>query len=195
MSEKLPPTEDPRCGTNPGYQAHRKRGEDPCQPCKDTEAERARQRYQKDPEKSKKRTRAYLVKNPDKARAAVARWREKNREYDLERTRQYHREHPEKRSEWNNRRRARRLGNGFEPYTEQQVLDMYGIDCHLCGEPIDLEAGRQIGKVGWEKGLHIDHLLPMAKGGPDTLENVRPSHGKCNLLKGTTVQENEEALP
>jgi len=31
--------------------------------------------------------------------------------------------------------------------------------------------------------LHIDHLVPLAKGGSDTLENVRPAHGICNLRK------------
>jgi len=32
-------------------------------------------------------------------------------------------------------------------------------------------------------GLHIDHVMPLSKGGPDTLENVRPAHGSCNVKK------------
>jgi len=32
-------------------------------------------------------------------------------------------------------------------------------------------------------GLQIDHVIPIVKGGPDTLNNVRPAHGLCNIKK------------
>lgn len=35
---KRPPTQDPRCGTEPGYQAHTSRREFACRPCKDAYA-------------------------------------------------------------------------------------------------------------------------------------------------------------
>ena len=38
----LPPTDTGRCGTNAGYQRHRKRGEAPCRPCKDGKRAHAR---------------------------------------------------------------------------------------------------------------------------------------------------------
>ena len=46
-----------------------------------------------------------------------------------------------------------------------------------------MNAPRQTGLDGWENGLQIDHLIPISKGGPDTLINVRPTHGLCNLRK------------
>ena len=81
------------------------------------------------------------------------------------------------------RRRARKKGNGFEPYTEEQVLEKWGTDCYLCGEPIDMDAPRRVGKPGWERGLHMEHVIDIADGGRDDLENVKPSHGLCNLKK------------
>ena len=69
------------------------------------------------------------------------------------------------------------------PYNELQVIALYGGDCYLCGLGIDFTAPRKTGIEGWENGLHIDHLVPLAKGGVDTLENVRPTHGLCNLRK------------
>lgn len=69
------------------------------------------------------------------------------------------------------------------PYNELQVIALYGGDCYLCGLGIDFTAPRRTGIEGWENGLHIDHLVPLAKGGVDTLENVRPTHGLCNLRK------------
>ena len=79
--------------------------------------------------------------------------------------------------------------NNTDPgnYSEAQVLLIYGPICHICQTPIDLSAPRKVGLPGWEKGLHIDHVYPLSKGGLDTLENVRPSHGQCNVIKWATV--------
>jgi hypothetical protein len=74
-------------------------------------------------------------------------------------------------------------GNHFEPYTEIQVLALYGIDCYLCHEPIDMEAPRKVGVPGWQRGLHMEHVIALANGGCDDLGNVRPAHGLCNLQK------------
>lgn len=68
-------------------------------------------------------------------------------------------------------------------YNELQVIASYGGNCYICGVAIDFLAPRKCGLDGWEQGLHIDHLVPIAKGGSDTLENVRPAHGLCNLRK------------
>lgn len=85
-----------------------------------------------------------------------------------------------------NLRQARILENGYEYYSLTQVLVTYGKDCHLCHEPIDLKASRRVGIGDWLLGLHIDHLIAVANGGPDTLANVRPSHAICNLKKGAS---------
>lgn len=86
-----------------------------------------------------------------------------------------------------NRTRARRLGVDYDYYTEQDVFDNWGYNCHLCGEAINFDAPRQCGKPGWETGLHIDHVVPLSKGGTDTLDNVRPAHGQCNIIKWASV--------
>lgn len=46
-----------------------------------------------------------------------------------------------------------------------------------------LDAPRKVGVNNWELGFHVDHLVPLSKGGSDTLENVRPTHAVCNLRK------------
>jgi 5-methylcytosine-specific restriction endonuclease McrA len=80
-------------------------------------------------------------------------------------------------------------GNEYELYTTAQVIETYGTNCHVCSGPIDMEAQRSPGKPGWERSLHIDHLVPISKGGPDNLENVRPSHGLCNIKKKDRILE------
>lgn len=78
--------------------------------------------------------------------------------------------------------RRRRATISF-PYNELQVIATYGHRCYLCGKEIDLLATRKAGIPGWESGLHIDHFIPISKGGSDTLDNVRPTHALCNLKK------------
>ena len=81
----------------------------------------------------------------------------------------------------------RRRSSITSDYNELQVIATYGINCYLCGLGIDFMAPRKCGSPGWEHGLHIDHLVPVSRGGSDTLENVRPTHGLCNLVKYNTV--------
>lgn len=34
---------------------------------------------------------------------------------------------------------------------------------------------------------HIDHYLPLSRGGQDTLTNLRLMHASCNLAKGDSL--------
>jgi hypothetical protein len=111
-------------------------------------------------------------KNPELYKTRKKAWRSNNKDA----SRKINRKH-------SNKRRALKLDNGYEEYTEEQVLELYGINCNICSLPIDLNAQRQVGKPGWENGLHIDHVVPISKGGPDMLSNVRPTHGLCNIIK------------
>jgi len=45
--------------------------------------------------------------------------------------------------------------------------------CYHCGLPLNPFSD-----------LHIDHLIPLCQGGPDTLDNMVPSCSGCNLRKG-----------
>lgn len=131
----------------------------------------------------------YRETNRDQVLVCLRDWKTRNPDYASE----YLKNNLDKNAGWTRARRARIRGNLVEKYTETQVLDTYGTNCHICLGPIDMFAPRHARSgPGWELGLHIDHLLPIALGGPDTLANVRPSHAICNLAKGgklvSTVQ-------
>lgn len=192
------------CGTRSGYNKHARLGESSCENCKAANASYYMERYKNDPEyrqgflenqysRHKERMSSdseYAEKQRQRFHAIYS------RKYETAEFRQELKENHDKWVEKNperhkelirngsRKRRALILGNGSSPYTEFEVLDTYGKDCHICEKAIDLNAPRQVGKDGWEKGLHIDHLIPILKGGSDTLENVRPSHGLCNISKG-----------
>jgi 5-methylcytosine-specific restriction endonuclease McrA len=95
--------------------------------------------------------------NPEKYRERTKRERQDNEAYTLR-----------------NREASRRrqTGTTYSRILYTAVLERDGMVCHLCGGAIPSLAD-----------LHFDHVIPLAKGGEHTLENVRPSHALCNLRK------------
>lgn len=54
--------------------------------------------------------------------------------------------------------------------------------CHICGQPIDFEAGRDD-----PNSFVIDHVIPIHKGGADSLENIAAAHRECNSKKRARI--------
>lgn len=55
------------------------------------------------------------------------------------------------------------------------------LPCHICGFPIDYSTR------GEATSFEMDHVVPLAKGGKDAVENVRAAHKACNRSKGARV--------
>jgi hypothetical protein len=160
---------------------------------KNREKIRARERahYKENRERIIEKKREYQIKNKDQIAAKRKEWARVNRKRINAKKREYDRLNNELvtsiRRRADRKRRALKAGNKAEKYTEKDVLNLYGSNCHICKEPIDLNAPRKSGDPGWEKGLHIDHVIPIVKGGPDTLDNVKPAHGVCNVSKSAKL--------
>lgn len=199
MAEKVA-----KCGTRSGYNRHARLKEPYCDECKAANTAYYIGKYRNDPEYKERflknqyeRHKARMESDPEYAEKQTQRFHDNySRRYEDPEFRQ---ELAENQKRWvtENRTRRRELtrkhshirralisGNDHSPYTEKEVIDLYGSNCHLCNEPIDLEANRRVGEKGWTKSLHIDHVVPILKGGADTLENVKPAHGLCNISKG-----------
>jgi len=174
IEERVPPTVRKQCGTTRGSDSHYYYGEHPCEPCKKAGNERHKNRYDEaTPEQKWSRNTKWRVENPEKFKESREKWVENN---------------PEKIASKNRRQRAIKAGVASEPYTSNQILEIYGAICHICNENINLEAPRSAaGGEGWELGLQLDHVVPLSKGGLDTLNNIKPSHAKCNLVKRATL--------
>ena len=142
-----------KCGTRSGYQTHFYYNETYCEPCRSANSARFRQ------------------------------WASVNRESEQDRNKKNRGVFKDAIASSKRKRRAIQLSVESEPYTEADVLHLYGIECHICEKTIDLSAPRKVGVEGWEQGLHLDHVVALAKGGNDTLTNVKPSHGLCNIKK------------
>ena len=108
---------------------------------------------------------AYWSAHPELARA----------QWDFYRT-----SHPEQNRAYSATRRARKLGNsiGFPKPDFKAILAEFGMVCHICGQ-----------KIESLDDLHFDHVISLAKEGPHSAENLRPSHALCNMRKGSKSLE------
>lgn len=88
----------------------------------------------------------------------------------------------EKMAARNHRRRAVKNGSASEKYTKSMVIEEKGETCALCGENIDLRLAYPN-----PKSFTIDHIVPISKGGSDTMGNVQPAHFGCNSSKRNRV--------
>ncbi len=117
-----------------------------------------------------KKSRFWYAKNSKKRNKTIKEWRNKN---------------PDQARHYANKHRAKKSGNDFEFYTLQEVFETYGTNCYLCDMPINFSvSGKPNSNPQWKSGFHLEHFIPISNGGPDTLENVRPSHAWCNISKG-----------
>lgn len=110
-------------------------------------------------------------------------WYEKHREDVLAKTADWKKEnrpaHLESKRRWFRKRRLSLHGATIGTYTERDVYERYGRACYICRQPIDPSVSD---RGYWHPSL--DHVVPISRGGADTLENVRPVHNGCNSHKG-----------
>jgi len=148
--------------------------------------------------KSIKSYKKWIKQNPDKAYAKVKNFKSVN----LEKSRQTLKEwlsNEDNQNEYLANVQTKREANPYrlrndrlrnvprDKWTPGLIVALYGTLCHLCKKEIDLKAPRRKPALGWANGLQIDHVVPIAKGGHDTIDNLRPSHAKCNETKGMKV--------
>jgi 5-methylcytosine-specific restriction endonuclease McrA len=104
--------------------------------------------------------------------AAYFRERYANDEDFKERSRSRHRQ-----------RRALKKAVRTERYTRDQAYAQTGGRCTRCRRLVRKD-------TSW----HIDHRVPLARGGPDVLTNIGPCHPKCNLRGGVAIAKTQESL-
>lgn len=119
--------------------------------------------------------------------AVAAKYRREQVAKDPQKFREKERRSRQKNGYVTSRDRAKKNGGQYAYYTRKQIFDRDGYDCYLCQEPVDFTAPHVIGQPGWETYPHVEHVVPLALGGDDTLENVKIAHAKCNMDKGVRL--------
>lgn len=118
-------------------------------------------------------------------------YRESHRSERIEATKRWRQNNPDKLMAYNqsarvktmkksyrNKRRALALNTGGS-YTDEDVkalLEFFDNKCAYTGEPL-------------EAHFHLDHIVPLIKGGTNYIWNLVPSNPTANLSKGKKVME------
>lgn len=77
------------------------------------------------------------------------------------------------RTSYHKRRVDQRAGGGhFTPVQFRELCGYYGYVCLCCGASGKLTA---------------DHVVPLSRGGTNTIDNIQPLCLKCNIKKGMSI--------
>jgi len=136
------------------------------------------------PEKFRIRTRLNRIANPEKWKEYNKVYREAHREERNETTRLWFKVHPEKNVQYGVNRRAMKLGNGGY-FTLNEWLDLkkkYKYKCLSCKQQEP------------QIKLVRDHVIPLIKGGLNSISNIQPLCGLCNSRKGITIKDFRKGL-
>lgn len=123
--------------------------------------------------RKKESDRAWYEANKERHLQQSRNWAQANRAKRLKAVRRYHQCHPEQ-VKLNTLRRRSRIEQARGEVTPGQIRDrvaFYGNRCAYCGGPYE----------------HIDHVIPLSRGGSNWPANLRPSCRRCNLAKGAKL--------
>jgi 5-methylcytosine-specific restriction endonuclease McrA len=117
----------------------------------------------------------------ERRRIRAAMWRLFNRQEHLEKLKRWRSKNPDRCSNYYQRRRAAIQGrtrvdqkiNGFYRIAKSQAR----IPCYLCG------------KTTGRKNRHVDHVVPIARGGTHSIENLAMMCSDCNTKKGAKMPQ------
>ncbi len=129
-------------------------------------------------EKVRARKNAYNERNRETVRDQHRAYVEKNREHLNELARARAKQNKDKIQENTRRYQARKQGATVAPVSYTAILERFGMVCHICGN-----------EIGSRAMLHMDHVIPLSRGGHHSEDNIRPSHAFCNTRKGARLME------
>lgn len=122
---------------------------------------------EKNPQKNKEIKTRYRKNNLEKARAATRKSMAKNPAKYKELRKNWGLKNPEKTQNKNYLRRARLLNAGVFLVTAKDIQKLRSKSCVYCGGASE----------------HIDHVVPLSRGGRHSIGNLVPSCAKCNMAK------------
>ncbi len=176
----------------PLFEFYKKRNE-----CVECEKKRRRNRYDGNLEKSKEYSKEYYSRNTEKVKASQEKYRFENygkikarvatrvKENPIAnktdpivakiRRDKFHLNNPGKYAEYRSNYRSRINKNGGKHTTKEwkDLCDKYGNRCLCCGRS--------------DVKLTIDHVVPISKGGGNSISNLQPLCSLCNNRKHTEI--------
>lgn len=139
------------------------------------ERERWRKQREADPQKRRDAVMRSYYRHQEQRQEYRRRYRQEHLEEERARDREAQRKNPERRREMVQRRRALKKATETEKVDYKEILKRDGYVCHICGWFVD------------PADVAFDHVIPLAKGGTHTKNNIAVAHYSCNLKKNARI--------
>lgn len=138
-----------------------------------------RTHYKKTREADLATSKRYYEENKEAMLAYKRQWYLANREQHAAKTKAYYEKNKDKCFAYSRKRKALKRGAKHEPYTEDDLNVLWydqGGCCFYCQTPLF-------------SVYHVEHVIPLSRGGADALSNVQLACPTCNLRKGVKNAE------
>ncbi|OUB48209.1 HNH endonuclease [Bacillus thuringiensis] len=119
------------------------------------------------------------------------RWRENNEERNIKMKKKWYKKNRDRVYSNLLKRRSLKHYVRFEGVRRKKLLDRDNWTCRRCGTWVhDLNVGGNENRHLWdnEHKAHIDHIIPISKGGDSTIENLQVLCRTCNLSKSDKTE-------
>lgn len=136
----------------------------------------ARQWYIKNDARAKETRRKYVKKNKEKLALLRRKWRVKHKEQDRATDRRRRQRDPLEykiKQQRSHAKRSRSIPGSFSINDVKEHIKYQNGRCYYCWKKLS-------------KSFHIDHLVPVGRGGSNRAENIRPTCATCNVSKHTS---------
>ncbi len=166
-------------------ETHKEERREEARQYRETHKEEAKEYRERHKEKAREYMRQYQETHKEEMRRNAARYQKAHKEKVREYLKRYQRNNPDVYRAAYHRRRAKKLNSGGS-HTTQEIKDLFVLQdgfCYWCGCKIQ----NPNDKSSEGEKPHLDHVIPLDRGGSNSIENLVWSCWYCNLSKGNKL--------
>lgn len=147
--------------------------------CRSCTAAYSAQHYQANAETRAEQVRRWREVNAEAFRATQRDYYQQRKGEYARRREMWKRNNPDRMQEYHRRRRARIAGGAVD---EIDLGALWNGECGICGGALDPGLAHPD-----PMSKSVDHIVPLARGGAHTQQNLQWAHLICNMRKGTSL--------